>query len=199
MQNVRISHMKKIFSLLLALTFAAYPVSGMAAQAVNLSDTEMDEIAAGEWALEPEVAFYQNQSNSTKKNVLKVEDNSQSEITGVSNANAVDSAVAVQSNISNQTEGLLDVNQSNGATVENHSQTETTTIKEYIKADLTTSKEYKEENLNTTTHKTSSTTANKDTYKDVSFTDKDSSTASSNSSSQSSASSDKNTYKKNTS
>src|SRR5437868_3914392 len=126
---------RKFMYLFLAATFAMYPVAfpvkAMAA-AKALSDAEMDQIAAGtqqddqagDWVL---AALNQK---SHKKNKLDIDSESQSNIKAVSNANTVDSAVAVQTNISNATEGAVDMNQSNTAAVTNVATKDTVSFSE---------------------------------------------------------------------
>jgi len=86
--------MKKILALLIALIFAA--TTPVMAAGISLSDAELDEIAAGDWVvIDPdtqEVVDMIHYSN----NDINLEDESQMEIQAVNNANAVDSAVAVQ-------------------------------------------------------------------------------------------------------
>lgn len=88
--------MKKILAILMALMFGIAQTSFAAG--VALSDTEMDGITAGDWVvIDPSTqeavdVYYNN-------NTLDLEDESQKEIQAVNNANAVDSAIAVQTNI----------------------------------------------------------------------------------------------------
>ena len=110
---------KKLTNIFLAVAFAAYPLAVplqvLAAEGVALSDKEMDEIAAGEWVLASN-SHSESESESTN-NSLKVKGESQSEIQAVSNSNIVDSAAAIQHNIANATEGAVDMQQNNDATV----------------------------------------------------------------------------------
>jgi hypothetical protein len=110
--------MRKLGAFLLILLLSVYYIPNLHAEGIALSDAEMDEIAAGEWVLAYEPA-------AKDKNLLKIEDGSQAEIKAVNNVNTVDSAAAVQNNISNAVEGALDTNQGNNATVQNASEKDT--------------------------------------------------------------------------
>jgi len=113
--------MKKLIALLVAVMFAGYTPALYAAEA--LSDADMDEIAAGEWVILEEGQTVE--SVHYNNNDIKLQDESQKEIQGISNANAVDSAVAVQTNTASVTEGNaptenVEVNQSNTANIANY-------------------------------------------------------------------------------
>ena len=111
--------MKKLLAImtavLLALSNSAF------AAGVAMSDKEMDEVAAGDWVvLQPgetvEDVYYTN-------NNLELKDDSQTSLQAVSNANSVDSANAVQSNISSVTGDfpvMANSNQKNEAHVTNY-------------------------------------------------------------------------------
>lgn len=89
---------KKILTLALALVFGFSGVSF--ANAVVMTDSAMDGVSAGEW-----VILSDGEGNQTtadvylNNNTLWLLEESQKDIQAVSNANAIDSAVAVQSNI----------------------------------------------------------------------------------------------------
>lgn len=116
--------MKKMLILALALVFG---ISGTSfAGAVVLTDAAMDGVSAGEW-----VVLTDGSGNQTvadvylNNNTLWLLENSQKDIQVVSNANAIDSAVAVQNNIArvsggnNPTENIA-VNGSNSADITNY-------------------------------------------------------------------------------
>lgn len=116
--------MKKILTWLIIISFVALPASSFAA-GEPLSDSQMDEIAAGDWVVinseaGEEVVDYVHFSN----NDINLEDESQTDIQAINNANSVDSADAVQTNIANATEGLIDVNGHNEATLANYNPSE---------------------------------------------------------------------------
>ena len=169
--------MKKFIAMMLALSFAAYPISVHASDAVALSDAEMDEIAAGEWVLAKGEA---NGKKSSKFNMLKVESESQANVKAISNANAVDSAVNVQTNVSNAAEGAIDVNHSNEATATNFGpgmETKSTTVEETLSVDYSTS--VMEENMNVTTSSASSSETHSVTYNDINSKEESASASSS--------------------
>lgn len=116
--------MKKLSILLVALIFGI-SVPAYAAKAV-LSDSEMNDIHAGDW-----VVLTQPDGTQTVEdvyainNTLDLEDVAQKEIQAVSNANSVDSAVAVSTNVARVTLGEtpssnVGVNQTNEANIANH-------------------------------------------------------------------------------
>ena len=127
----------------LALIFAVYPMTFSIprtfADAVALTDNQLDGIAAGdgEWVLaqldhSKEDADLQDKEDGKgmgKSNELRVQGESQSELKAVSNANTMDSAVAVQSNITHSTDGAIDVNQTNNAEMKNETPKDTFSIK----------------------------------------------------------------------
>ena len=131
--------LKKLMAILLTIAFAAYPIPSFA-DGIALTDEEMDQIAAGEWVL----------AKAPKKtNKLEINEESQSDLTGVSNANTVDSAVASQHNVANAVDGVVDVNQSNQANVTNaaapaNTNSSKTTIESVTDIDETTTTELKD-------------------------------------------------------
>jgi len=120
--------MKKISSVLmcfLIVSFVAYPLPSFAG-GVALTDEEMDQIAAGEWV------FAKNTGGPVKTNKLEVNNEAQSNLKGVSNANTVDSAVAGQYNVSNAVEGVVDIGQSNISNVTNAAVADTSSYKKTV-------------------------------------------------------------------
>lgn len=114
--------MKKVSILLLAFIFAMLPTAALA-EGISLTDDQLDEIAAGDWVVivdGEEVVDGIHFNN----NDIKLEDDSQMEIQAISNANAVDSATATQVNVANATEGLVNVNGRNEATLNNYNPSE---------------------------------------------------------------------------
>ena len=115
--------MKKALTIALALIFGIAPASFAA---TTLTDKQLDDVNAGDWVvLQPgeSVAdvYYSN-------NTLDLKDTSQKELQAVSNANAVDSAIAVQTNIASVT-GMepsenMAINGTNIATVTNYNPSE---------------------------------------------------------------------------
>jgi len=95
--------MKKLMTLLIMAAFISY-APAVFAEGIALSDTEMDEIAAGELAL-PESfgGFDSPTAEKFNANDILLDKESQTKIETTSNANAVDSAVAVQLNTSSAT------------------------------------------------------------------------------------------------
>lgn len=124
--------MRRILSLLLVLAFGLSQTAF--AGVAKLSDNQMEDVNAGDWIVvgeDPEVfeGWYNN-------NDIALEDESQMEINAISNANAVDSAVAVQTNALNTAEGdgtavarneanLLNYNPSDASASSNITSTET--------------------------------------------------------------------------
>ncbi len=90
--------MKKTIFIMLAIIFGMAPVSFAA---TALSDQELDQVSAGDWVVLEEGQSVEDVFHSN--NTLDLEDSSQMEIQAVSNANAVDSAIAVQTNIATVT------------------------------------------------------------------------------------------------
>jgi hypothetical protein len=119
--------MKKIFAMITLLMFGI--AQAAFAGGVVLSDKAMDEIAAGEW-----VVIEDSEGNEEVVDVhfngndIDLEDESQMNLMAVNNANVVDSAVAVQTNIA-RVEGPdpvinTGITQSNTATVTNYNPSE---------------------------------------------------------------------------
>lgn len=90
--------MKKTFALLMALIFGVFATGAFAAEGVALTNDEMDEIAAGDWVILEEGQTVEDVWYSN--NDIKLNDESQMDIQAVANTNSVDSANAVQTNIS---------------------------------------------------------------------------------------------------
>ena len=173
------SKLRKIALLILAVMFAAYPIASYADN-VALTNDQMDEIAAGElddttagdWvtlaSAEEDTVEGQGAGGYKKggdKNILKIESESQSQIQAVSNANVVDSGVAVQSNIANATDGAVDMNQSNTANVSNVSEKDTTkiTISGESSVDLLETETVTEKNVTSSSETSSSSSTVTDT------------------------------------
>jgi|GEM_PF-2611611 len=90
--------MKKLLALVAILMLAS---SQLFAAGAVLSDKQMDEVNAGDWVVLTDADGNQTTSDVYHtNNTLDLYSQSQSEIKAVSNANAVDSAIAVQNNIS---------------------------------------------------------------------------------------------------
>lgn len=87
--------MREVIAILVALLLGIAQTTFAAG--VALTDSEMDQVAAGDWVVIPSgfeaVDVYNN------NNTLDLEDEAQSTIQAVNNANTVDSAIAVQTNI----------------------------------------------------------------------------------------------------
>ena len=91
--------MKKILILLAVMSLAFAPASFAA---VALQDAQLDGITAGDWiVIDPSTQQVWDVYKSN--NTLDLSDESQMELQAVSNANAVDSAIAVQTNIASVT------------------------------------------------------------------------------------------------
>jgi hypothetical protein len=114
--------LKRILMIMLVLVFGLS--GGAIAGVVELTDDAMDGINAGDWV----VVTDKNGNESiedvyTNNNTLWLLENSQKDIQAVSNANTIDSAVAVQSNIArvsgDATENVA-VNQANAANLTNY-------------------------------------------------------------------------------
>jgi hypothetical protein len=114
--------MKKTLSILIALVFGFAQI-GFAA-GVTLSDSEMDSIHAGDWVIldgpdGPTVADVYHTNNT-----IDLTDDSQKDIQAVSNANVVDSGVAVQANVAHVSGDTAStnelVNNSNIANITNY-------------------------------------------------------------------------------
>lgn len=90
--------MKKNLALVLALIFGVFATGAYAAEGVALTNDEMDEIAAGDWVILEEGQTVEDVWYSN--NDIKLNDESQMDIQAVANTNSVDSANAVQTNIS---------------------------------------------------------------------------------------------------
>ncbi len=120
--------MKKLlmFMMLFVLVLASEAFAAVA----TLSDSEMEEINAGEWVvIDPQTQAVVDVHYSS--NDIKLSDESQTELKAVNNANAVDSAIAVQTNIARTTAGdpleaieNIGVNQSNTALLLNYNPSE---------------------------------------------------------------------------
>ena len=96
--------MKKILAVVMVVIFA----SSNAAFAANvtLSDKQLDQVAAGDWVVLPTGEEEEGVSVAdvySSNNTLDLSDESQTNIQAVSNANVVDSAVAVETNIASVT------------------------------------------------------------------------------------------------
>ncbi len=120
--------MKRILTIVMLLMFGiAQPAL---AGVVTLSDVEMDEIDAGEWVvIDPSTQAVVDVHYSA--NDIELSNESQTELKAVNNANAVDSAIAVQTNIARSSAGdpveaiaNLEVNQSNHAEILNYNPSE---------------------------------------------------------------------------
>lgn len=120
----RFTMMKRILILMLVFVFG---LSGASfAGVVELTDDAMDGINAGDWVILEkggEEGGQKVEDVYTNNNTLWLLENSQKDIQAVSNANVIDSAVAVQSNIArvsgDATENVA-VNQSNTADLTNY-------------------------------------------------------------------------------
>lgn len=89
--------MKKTLAILFALTLGLAPVSFAA---TALTDSELDQVSAGDWVILTDASGNQSVEDVyASNNTLDLQDESQKELKAVNNANAVDSAVAVQTNI----------------------------------------------------------------------------------------------------
>jgi hypothetical protein len=112
--------MKKSLALLVALLFAM--TSPVLAAGTTLSDSEMDDINAGQWVVLGEEGSEYVEEVHFNNNDISLFETAQTDIKAVSNANAVDSAIAVQTNITNAS-GEIGTNNavsgSNDATIEN--------------------------------------------------------------------------------
>ena len=115
--------MKKTLALLIAVLFAAS--SPALAGVITLSDAELDQVNAGDWVVigdGQEVVDVHFNSND-----IKLNDQSQMEIQAISNANAVDSAIAVQTNTASvvgEPSNNVAVNGYNEANVTNYNPSE---------------------------------------------------------------------------
>ena len=104
--------MKKLTIGILALIFAvvgavAVYAPAVYAEGIALTDDQMYEIAAGDWVV---LARRQRAKHVFfDENELKAEGSAQMELKAVNNANTVDSAAAVQTNVSNATQGIVDM------------------------------------------------------------------------------------------
>ncbi len=116
--------LKRMLILTMVLTFAMSGVSF--AGAVALSDKAMDGVSAGDWVIVKDTEGNETVADVyTTNNTLWLLEDSQKDIKAVSNANAIDSAVAVQSNIArvssaNQPTTNVAVNGSNTADLTNY-------------------------------------------------------------------------------
>jgi len=79
-----------------------FVIAGTAFAAEQMTNDELAGVKAGDWAV---------------KNKLKLDETSQKNVQVISNVNAVDSGVAVQSNVSSLTKTATDVLNTNDATV----------------------------------------------------------------------------------
>jgi hypothetical protein len=107
--------------MLLAMIFAS--TTSVFAAGISLEDSELDSIDAGEYVIVDAGNGFVKEDVFYNSNGLLLIDESQKDIQSVSNANAVDSAVAVQTNTSS-VEGNEpinnDINQSNEANIANY-------------------------------------------------------------------------------
>jgi len=131
--------MKKTIAILAALLLAFAPVMSYAATA-TLSDSEMDQVAAGDWVILTDSAGNQTVADVYHtNNTLDLSDEAQMELQAVSNANTVDSAIAVQTNITSVTgqepSPNVAINQSNAADITNYApaNSEATSSSAFIK------------------------------------------------------------------
>lgn len=113
--------LKRIMIIMMVLVFG---LSGTSiAGVVELTDDAMDGINAGDWVVVKDADGNESTADVyTNNNTLWLLEESQKDIKAVSNANAIDSAVAVQTNIARVTGDASDnvaVNQSNAADLEN--------------------------------------------------------------------------------
>ncbi|MFA5038822.1 MAG: hypothetical protein WC732_03990 [Candidatus Omnitrophota bacterium] len=119
--------MKKLLILLVALIFGI-SAPAYAAKAV-LSDSELNDIHAGDWVVLDGENNHEVIDVYAVNNTLDLEDVSQKEIQAVSNANAVDAAVDVSTNVARVTGDTptnnVGVNQSNDANITYHRPSET--------------------------------------------------------------------------
>ena len=90
--------MKKIIALLTAVLFASS--NAAFAAGVALSDKQLEGVAAGDWVVLDDSVPETVADVYNNNNTLDLSDSSQTQLQAVSNANLVDSAAAVQSNIS---------------------------------------------------------------------------------------------------
>ena len=107
---------------MMALTLGMCPVSFAA---TALSDSEMDQVSAGDWVILTDASGNQSVEDVyASNNTLDLSDDAQSNIQAVNNTNAVDSAVATQTNIASVTGSdpiENDVNGRNDADIVNYS------------------------------------------------------------------------------
>jgi len=133
--------MIKMFALALALVFSMSGLS-FAATAV-LSDADLDGVSAGDWVVLTDSSGNETvQDVYTTNNTLWLLESSQKDIQAVSNANAVDSAVAVQSNVTsvsdnNTPTANVAIKQSNTSDVTNYRPSDS---KAYTSSDVHTVK-----------------------------------------------------------
>jgi hypothetical protein len=130
--------MKKIMALLTALIFAIS--TPLMAAGTTMSDAEMDEIAAGAWeVIDPETQEVVDGIHYNN-NDIDLEDDSQRQIQAVANTNSVDSADAVQSNVTSITgDGTIEnsVAQKNEANLTNYNPSESSSYEKTKEFSLT--------------------------------------------------------------
>lgn len=117
--------MKRVPAFLIALIFTLAPP--VLAEKASLTDTDLDEIAAGDWVvIDPETQEVVDGIHHNN-NDIDLEEESQTEIQAVNNVNAVDSAVAAQTNIATVTgdpSNNVGVYGSNSANIANYNPSE---------------------------------------------------------------------------
>jgi len=114
--------MKKILAIVMALGLALAPTSFAA---TTLTDADLNNITAGDWVVIPSGLEAVDVYHSN--NTLDLEDEAQSYIQAVNNANAVDSAIASQTNIASVTgapSNNVAVNGTNKANIANYNPAE---------------------------------------------------------------------------
>jgi len=114
--------MKKLMILLVVIMFGI-AAPAFAAKAV-LSDKEMGDIHAGDWVVLTDSSGNQSTADVYKTNqTLTLYDESQKSIEAVNNGNAVDSAIAMSTNVAHVTGSTpsnnVAVDQSNAANIAN--------------------------------------------------------------------------------
>jgi len=119
-----VKQLKKLFTLVIASLFVIAQTS-MSFAAVALSDKEMDGITAGDWVVLKDANGDEFVVDVYKSNnTLDLQNDSQTYLQAVSNANVVDSAVAVQTNIAsvtgNEASPNVAINSSNAANILNY-------------------------------------------------------------------------------
>jgi hypothetical protein len=111
--------MKKLLAVLLVLVFACAVNASAATKA--LSNKEMDQVTAGDWVVLNNADGSQSVADVyTTNNTLDLLEQSQSSIKAVSNANVIDGAAAVQSNVISASGSAVNINGANNAELMNY-------------------------------------------------------------------------------